>query len=74
LYASNDWKTFKYEGLRWKTEDFKIPTYQVCSYNVMNPPGGYTSGRVYLKVNEPEAGVKLYLEQNGEKTKITYGK
>ena len=32
----------------------------------MNPPGGYKSGKVYLKLDKHENGVKLYLNQNGK--------
>ena len=43
--------------LRWKTKEYKIPTYQVCSYKVMNPPGGYSNGTVYMAITKKESGV-----------------
>jgi hypothetical protein len=74
LYTEGgEWKTFRFGGLRWKTKGYKTATYQVCSYNIMNPPGGYTGGKVILKVNQPDSGVKLYLEQNGKTIEPTFG-
>lgn len=73
LYASNEWSTFKFNGLRWKTAKFKSATYQACSYTVMTPPGGYKGGKVMMKVTDPEAGVLVYLEQNGKSIKATAG-
>ena len=73
LYAETDKKTFTYNRLRYKTEDFKVPSYQACVYNILTPPGGYKGGKVYLTIKKPEAGVTLYLNKNGKDTAITYG-
>ena len=32
----------------------------------MNPPGGYTSGKVYMTIKSKEIGVKLYLQSSGK--------
>ena len=56
-------------SLRYKTEQYKVPAYQVCAYSIMNPPGGFTSGKVYMKFTKIESGVTLYL--TNEKTKKT---
>ena len=66
LYASNDNTNFRVDGLRWKTNKYKVPTYQACTYKVMNPPGGYKGGKVYLTVEKKEAGMRLYFRKNGK--------
>ena len=40
----------------------------------MNPPGGYTSGKVYMTIKSKESGVSLYLEQNGKQIPATLNK
>ena len=37
----------------------------------MNPPGGYNSGKVYLKLTKIEKGVTLYLTDNKSKKTTT---
>ena len=57
---------FEFNNLRWKTADYKVPTYQSCTYKVMNPPGGYSGGKVYMTLDTKESGVTLYINQNGK--------
>jgi hypothetical protein len=60
--------------LRYKTEDYKIPTYGVCSYTVKNPVGGYTGGKTYIKFTAiAQGGITLYVNSNGlvKETTIT---
>jgi len=66
IYAETDKKTFTNERLRYKTKDYKVPTFQACVYKFMTPPGGYTGGKVYLTIKKPESGVTLYLTMNGK--------
>ena len=61
LYTANERKTFKFEWLRHKNNYWKVPTYNACSYEVMNPPGGYIAGKLYLKFTKMEPGITIYL-------------
>jgi hypothetical protein len=54
IYASGEKATFSYDWLRYKTEDYKIPTYGACAYALTNPPGGYTGGKIYVKFTKIE--------------------
>lgn len=66
LYANDTKQTFTFNGLRWKTQEYKIPTYQACSYTVKNPPGGFNGGKVYIKFTQLErGGVTLYVSSDG---------
>jgi hypothetical protein len=68
LYAGNDKTTFNFDNLRWKTNAYKIPAYGACTYKIMNPPGGFTSGKVYMTIKKKEKGVRIYLKSNGKYT------
>ena len=48
IYASNTKKTFTYDGLKYNTATEATASYGVCSYQVMNPPGGYKGGKIYV--------------------------
>lgn len=61
LYTTNERNTFKFVRLRNKDAKWKVPTYNTCSYVVMNPPGGFTGGNVYLKFTKMESGITIYL-------------
>ena len=50
LFAKNDKSTFTFNNLRYKTAEYKIEQYQACTYKIMNPPGGYKGGKVYLTI------------------------
>tara|TARA_B110000285_G_C15047861_1_gene575322 strand:+ start:418 stop:876 length:459 start_codon:yes stop_codon:yes gene_type:complete len=66
IYAYTEKKTFNFDRLRYKTAKFKIPTYGVCSYTVKNPVGGYTGGKVYIKIAKlDQGGVTLYISSDG---------
>ena len=39
----------------------------------MSPPGGYSGGKIKLKISKPEAGVKIYLEQNKKSISPKFG-
>ena len=66
IYAHTEKETFSFDRLRYKTANYKIPTYGVCSYTVKNPVGGYTGGKVYIKIAKlDEGGVTLYISSDG---------
>lgn len=54
LYTENNQKSFRFDRIRFKNSKWKVPTYNACSYTVMNPPGGFTGGKLYLKFTKME--------------------
>ena len=65
IYASGSKKTFSFSGLRYQTEPADAASYAVCSYQVMNPPGGYSSGKIFVKFTRVDFGVKVYISSDG---------
>ena len=65
IYANRTKTKFTYNGLRWKTIYYKVPTYSVCSYRLMNPPRGFKGGSIYLTFGKIENGVQIYVSTNG---------
>ena len=56
--------TFSFERLRFKTDYWKTPSYSTCSYQVMIPPGGYSSGKLYVQFKKIESGVTIYISSD----------
>lgn len=64
IYAENDRQNFGYNGIRYKTEKYKIAEYGVCSYKLLNAPDAFVGGKVFLRFNRIEPGLKI-LVNNG---------
>ena len=56
--------TFSFDRLRYKIDFWKTPAYSACSYQVMIPPGGFSSGKLYVQLKKVEAGVTLYISSD----------
>jgi len=66
IYAENTKKTFGYNGIRYKTEAYKISEYGVCSYRVFNAPDAFVGGKVFLRISRIEPGLKIWVTTGDE--------
>ena len=70
IYAETTKKTFEFSGLRYDTENDGSASYSVCSYQIMNPPGGYDGGKIYVTFPKVEQGVSLYVSGDGGEMQV----
>ena len=61
IYSENGKKKFGYNGIRYKTENYKIAEYGVCSYKLHNAPDAFVGGKVFLRFNHIEPGLKIWV-------------
>lgn len=56
IYASNTIQNFTHPGF--------TGNHHVCSYQLMNPPGGYSKGTIYVVILEVNDGTTVYLSSS----------
>ena len=64
IYTFNEKKNLKFDGLRYITFPKVNATYDVCTYSIQNPPGGFDGGNIYLKLINIDTGLKMYISSS----------
>lgn len=49
------------QQLRYTSKEYKLPAYDICTYEISNPKFTYKSGNILVNFKTIESGVKIYV-------------